>query len=233
MKLQNNKDKDKYSGNAKIERKTTAPTENKDYSIKPNDRVFVCGKTGSGKTTLVKYLLATAKRLIVIDGKDGIRDKWNLEDYKANRENKNRIINNEDFRFRLINNYEDIIEVLNLVYDTGNIDDTRPVIIYIDEIVATIPNPKKVPQIFIDLLQRGRSRKIGVWGNTQRPVNVPKVFISEAEHIFLFTLNLEDDRKAVASSVGKAAMIKPTDTYGFYYYNLNDNKLTYYKRLNI
>lgn len=200
--------KEELKNSTKIEKLKTAPTQNKDYSISPNDRVFVCGKTGSGKTTLVKYLLATAKRLIVIDGKDGIRSKWNLEDYKATRENKNLLINHDEYRFRLVNDMSDIIEVLNIVYDNGN-EDAPSTIIYIDEVTATIEPKSKTPQIFTDIWTRGRSRKIGAWSNTQRPTNVPLIFLSESEHIFEFTLNLEDDRKRVSQIIGKQALIKP------------------------
>jgi len=205
---------------------TTSPVQNKkQFSIKSNDRVFITGKTGSGKTTLAEHLLITAKRLIVIDGKDGLGDQWNLKDYTKG--DLNKIKYSEEYRIRLVNNMEDILTVLNVAYEFGNC------IIYIDEITATIPPKSNPPSIFVDIWTRGRSRNIGAWGNTQRPTAIPLVFLSEAEYFFIFRLNLEGDRKRVADIVGKKVLSPPVDKYGFFFYNLDSNELRYYKRLNI
>lgn len=215
-----------------IKRIRDAPKTSKDYAIAPNDRVFITGKTGSGKSTLVKYLLATAPRLIVIDDKDDMSEKWNLEDYRDTRENKSKISNRDDFRFRLVNNQEDILSVLSLVYSTAT-KETKSVIIYIDELTGTIPNPKMIPPIYRDIWSRGRSKNIGGWSNTQRPTEIALFFFTEVEHIFMFTLNHDDDRKRIAKVGGKQLMVKPLDKYGFYYYNGNSNEIKYYSKLNI
>jgi hypothetical protein len=128
--------------------------------ISSNERVFVSGKTQSGKTTLCKFLLHDARRLIVIDGKDGLGVDWNLTDYEKGLDER-RIKNLDDYRIRLVDNKEDIINVLNMAYIHGNC------IVYIDEITATIEPRTKAPAIFTDIWTRGASRKIGAWSNTK------------------------------------------------------------------
>lgn len=219
-----NKDRSKEKVN--IKNNEVKEIVNKSFGIKSSDRVFITGKTGSGKTTLAKYLLFTSKNLIVIDGKDGLSNvEWRLEDYT--KRDLVKIENGEPFRLRLVNNMTDIIEVLNTAYVNGNC------IIYIDEVSATIPPQTKPPTIFTDIWTRGRSRKIGGWANTQRPSTIPLVFLSEAEHFFIYRLSLENDRKRMAEIAGKQVLSTQLDTHGFWYYNLNDDTLTKYKRLAI
>lgn len=197
-------------------------------NIKSSERVFATGKTGSGKSTLTRHLLMTSEHLIVIDGKDSNDTKlhWNLEEYKRDK-HLTAIKNHEYCRIRLVDNQEDIIEVLNAVYFYGNH------IVYIDEITATIPARTKAPSIYTDIWTRGRDRNIGAWSGTQRPSQIPLEFISESEHLFVFQLTLEMDRKRIGSMVGTKVIAPPADKHGFYYYNVNDGKLYYFKRLAI
>lgn len=45
------------------------------------------------------------------------------------------------------------------------------------------------------MYSRGRSMKAGIWGATQRPVDVPKLAYSSANHLFLAYMPDESDRK--------------------------------------
>ncbi len=192
-------------------------------SISGNDRVLVVGQTGSGKTVLSMSMLYKIKRLLVVDSKDSLA-KWNLELPDSTTQDKIRFGN--DFRIRVVNDQE-AIDYLELIYKYGD------VIIYIDEVNAIIPPRKNPHQVFVDIWQRGRERGIGAWAATQRPVSIPVLFLTEAYHFFIFRLNNEEDRKRVAGYTDKKVLTKIPDQYGFYYYDVIDDKLRYTKKLPI
>lgn len=52
------------------------------------------------------------------------------------------------------------------------------------------------------LLRAGRARRTPVIGVTQRPVNVPRLFFSEAAHAAMFTLLDLDDRRRMGELLG-------------------------------
>jgi len=206
---------------------TSLVKTNNQFRIKQNDRVFLAGKTGSGKSTLARYLLMNVKRLIVIDSKNGIdNDEWFLTDYKKADLRKIRS-DDEAYRIRLVDNDTDIIEVCNVAYTTGNNN------IYIDEITALIPQQSKAPSIFLDIWTRGRSRNMGAWSGTQRPVYIPRFFLTETENFFCFRLGSLDDRKRLAEYMGKQVLTPTVDKFGFYYYNGEMDSVKYFKQLNI
>lgn len=191
--------------------------------INNNDRVAVFGQTGSGKTILSMTMLYKIKRLLVIDSKDSL-SKWDLTDWDNSSVDK--IREGETFRLRVVDD-DTAIKALELIYKYGN------AIVYIDEVNAIIPPRKNAPQVFVDIWQRGRERNIGAWAASQRPVSIPLIFLSEAQHLFIFRLNNEDDRKTAAGYSDKRVKIKVVDRYGFYYYNVISDKLQYFKKLDV
>jgi hypothetical protein len=119
------------------------------------------------------------------------------------------------------------LELAQLAYESGN------VIVYLDEINAIIRPGSNPPPAFIDIWQRGRSRNVGGWAATQRPVSIPLFFLSEAEHFFIFSLTVVEDRKRVASFAGEALLDRPVDPYGFFYYNVRRDNTIYFERLKL
>lgn len=196
-------------------------TNLKTYSISNKERVFIAGKTGSGKTTLAHLLLLPVKRLLLIDSKDGLFN-WDTEDYSSS--GLARIRNKEPIRMRVVQKEQALI-ALTEAYNSGDI------IIYLDEVTAIIPSVHKFEPIFTDIWSRGRSRNVGAWSTTQRPVSIPKLFLTESEHYFCFRLNSEDDRKIMAGYMGKGVLTPAKDPYGFYYRSIHNEKLIYYPKI--
>lgn len=200
------------------------PTQiSKLFPIKSNERVFTAGKTGSGKTTLSFLMTYQLERLIVVDSKDGLQE-WGLEEFNSS--SISRIAKADKYRIRVVDN-ESAIRCIEQAYNTGNS------FIYIDEVTALIEPRSRPDKIFYDIWQRGRSRNVGAWAVTQRPVEIPRIFISEAEHIFMFRLVLPDDRARVGEFFGNKKINNPIDKFGFYYYSVNSGKLIYNKGVKI
>lgn len=189
--------------------------------IEPHSRVLFVGKTGSGKTTAAKEFLKPVKRLLIIDSKNGL-DNWEHESDNVLTRAKFR--NGKDTRIRVTED-KAALELLQIAYDTGDCT------VYIDEINAIIPPGTRPPQVFVNIWQRGRSKKIAGWASTQRPASIPLIFLSEAEYFFIFRLNLLDDRKRVAQFGGEQVLEPVRDKYGFYYYSINNDEPIYYKRI--
>lgn len=178
-----------------------------------NQRVFFCGKTGSGKTYLAEHLTRRLHRLVVLDGK-GTLDKWRLDPW--NRESKRLLREGEAVRARVLwdINTEPVefwSEVMSECYNARNVT------VYIDEVYRVVEPQTKVPNIFNALYTQGRELGIGVWASTQRPTWIPLVCMSESEHYFMFHLNMEKDKATMAAFMGEQVEKKISDPHGFYY----------------
>lgn len=194
-------------------------------SIESFDRVFVGGQTGSGKTVLSMTLLYKIKRLFVVDNKNSLGD-WNLN--FPDKFTKDKIREGEEFRVRVTDNDEGL-DYFEYIYKTA--DKSMPsTTVYIDEVNAFITS-RSIPQPVLDIWQRGREKKIGGWASTQRPVSIPILFLTEAYHLFAFRMTNEEDRKRVAGYMTKQVREPIKDRYGFYYYNVVEDKLTYTRQL--
>jgi hypothetical protein len=186
-----------------------------DYRIRTNDRIFVTGKTGSGKTFLMQHVTKRVRRLAVLDGK-GTLGGWNLEPY--GQAGLSKLRQGEDVRLRVIYTPGEDVEtywltILEALYSVGNLT------IYIDELYVVNGGPSTRPSPIMNALYTlGRELGIGVWATTQRPSWVPLVHMSEADHFFIFRLNMPEDRQRMAEVTGVTNVLEPIrDPYGFFY----------------
>lgn len=186
------------------------------YKISPSDRLFCCGATGSGKSHLMRRLLAPVKRAIVLDPKGEIvADRWrcipasSAIERELEQGNPARVLyqpgprDSEDF-------WSSAVE---RAYETGDCT------IYVDEMYLIVPPGQRTPQPIIAAITTGRSRGIGVWCVTQRPVWVTLFAKSEATHYFCFRLMLDEDRRNVAAFMGEEILKPIRDEHGYYYYS--------------
>lgn len=204
---------------------------NSDFiKIRSDERVFIAGKTGSGKTVLARQMLARTTRLIVIDPKARL-DNWDTEDYDA--VSRDAIRRGERIRVRVLLPIEEDIqpfvdEVIKLAYSAGNI------VVYIDEVYGIIDPGDKPTKWLTALYTRGREQEVGVVAVSQRPAWVPLFMMSEADHFFSFRLNIPEDRKRMMEVTGMTEVVKPIyDIHGFYYYHNGAREAQYVERLHL
>lgn len=166
---------------------------------RPTDRALFVGQTGSGKTTLADVLLRTREYVVVVDVKGTI----NWRGYRLVRRFDNLLKIKADAAPRLIYRppYAELshTDTLNLffrwVFARGHTT------VYIDE-VAGITRGDVYPYWFGACLMRGRELGVETWMSTQRPMRVPMICMSEAEHVYAFRLKMEQDRARIESMTG-------------------------------
>jgi hypothetical protein len=190
--------------------------------IRSDERVFICAKTGAGKTTYVKrFLLAGYPRVIFWDIKKQNSD-WHHQVVCRNPDGLRSAIQ-KGFNQILYQpndiSSNDFNRVCEIIYNTGNIA------LYVDE-VAYITTGSNIEYYHKLLLIMGRSRGIGVITATQRPRHVSNFCISESEHFFIGKLQLEDDIKKISIILPKEYRNQP-QTLQKYTWIYTDTETTY------
>jgi DNA helicase HerA-like ATPase len=202
-------------------------------SVQASDRVFICGKTGSGKTTLARELTRNLSRLVVLDSKGTLSD-WNLADW--DRESQQALEQGERVRARVLQPLDlpdqaaiDAFwtDVFRQCFEAGNVT------IYVDELFAIVPPGKPAPPIMLACWTRGREFGIGAWASTQRPSWVPLATISESEHDFMFRLTLKQDRQRMSEFMTERVTREIKDPHGFYYMQSSANEPVYISSLDL
>lgn len=200
-------------------------------TIKHNERVFIAGKTGSGKTYLARRLLRPYRRLVVIDTK-GTLGGWGLEPW--DRDARRKLRRGEPIRarvlFDLVDPTEAIRDLFQDLYEIAR-DQAGSFVLYIDETYGVVDFGGKPDPGMTALYTRGRELGIGVWSATQRPFGVPLIMKSEAEHHFMFRLVLARDRDHMAEFMGEevANQVIPDD-FGFFYKRIDWDEVVYIPR---
>lgn len=182
------------------------PATIRDFLPAIGERAAFVGQTGCGKTTLAKALLEWRPFVVVHDGKGTI----NWRGYKlVRRLEQLRNLNPEKYP-RLIYrpDPEELAddELSNAFFDW--VYRRRNTTLYIDETYSAV-HGNTIPRGLLACLTRGREHRVEVWASTQRPMRIPQEFLSEAENVFAFRLQMPQDREKVeATTMIPAAAIQ-------------------------
>lgn len=184
-----------------------------------DDRGLLVGATGCGKTTLANFLLQDRNKpyVVVYDAKisDSI-SKWNEYTFcytlsSLEEEEAKKLVYRPSIYDSVDSEKQD--EFFQWVYNRKY---TR---LYIDEAYALLGGAN--PAFHLQAcLSRGRERGISTLIATQRPKRIPLITMSEAEHIYIFRLNLLEDKNRVYELTGIDIEEQNTlNNYEFFYYN--------------
>ena len=191
--------------------------------IRRSEHVFMAGGTGSGKTFLSSHYLSKYSNVIVLDTK-GMFDNW---DYMSDKELTivERLTDLENVKTPKII-YRPIFqemtqEVYNLFFSW--VYRRKNTTVLIDEVMQISPNPHILPEWLRGCLQRGRQKNVSIWALTQRPKSISPLFLSESTHIFVFRLNMEQDREKVVDVTGQYQFMQKPEKHCFWYLNLTDD----------
>lgn len=186
------------------------------FKIRADERVLFVGRTGSGKTTLADRIIRTlGYRTVVIDPKH----RWEFPGY--------RLVESYDPDPRLIrqvfrpkdDEQEDWRDAERFLEDVWNAGERT--VVYIDELTR-LSTPRRTIPILADFVRLGRQAGMGTWYASQRPKDVPSLFLSEAEHWFVFDLRYIADREKCVGFLGENVSQRVTEPYAFWYSNPNE-----------
>jgi hypothetical protein len=205
--------------------------EEKMSKIKQSEHVFICGRTGSGKTFLAETYLAGFPNVVVLDTK-GFVD-WNLAGFPPVYDSLSELVKNvkDGKAIYRPNPFEMDMEFYDKFFEW--VYERQNTIVYIDELMS-IATSSQIPFFLKAILTRGRQRNTACWSLTQRPSGIPIICMSEATHFFVFDLNIKEDRDRLKKITGNEIMdYKPSELckingknmeYPFFYYNYKMDK---------
>lgn len=193
--------------------------------IHPSERWIFLGKTGSGKTELVKYLLRQVSLkmpVVIIDPKEfwlGPNPTWAAK----------KDLGSID-RPRLVDSFNSKWHVQCLQPDPDDIEDNRlsrmcfdvlkrgNILLYFDE-TEDVATAHQVPRHIRRIWKTGRALNVGAWVSTQAPAGIPKIFKSQAEHFITLKVGQEDIDHVAALVHAAPDQVRGLKPYEWLYYN--------------
>lgn len=178
--------------------------------IRGSQRVFIVGKTRSGKSTMARYLLKevvkAGGRVFIIDPKrDWMgRPPHRVPYGKLTSEFRGSVDNPIQ-----MNHFDPSIRVA--IYEPSEWDSNMDRIIdeairygyttiYIDEIKQLVPSTVAPKKLMIAYTQ-GAAFGVGVWGGVQRPKGIPEVMKDQAEVWIVFRVKKWEDRIDISTYI--------------------------------
>jgi hypothetical protein len=202
--------------------------------ITRNESVFICGGTGSGKSILTEIYLAGQNfpYVVKIDtkgefferqaaGEPAWRGLVEGEDYEVvfklkdlQQATKPKIIYVPDYDEQ---EYEYYDAFFKWVYERQNTT------VWIDELMSIVENAHKIPKFLKAIYTRGRSRQTTCWACSQRCNEIPNIILANTQVFFVFTMNLEADRKKLVMMTDQKEFMHKPQKFYFWFYKMGNN----------
>lgn len=198
--------------------------------MKRSDRVFIVGATGTGKTLLGRRLFeAHNPPRLVIDPKDDVDATGGV--FRDGRvavtfHDPGRLPDAEVARF--VPRDPGDLEAYDRLYTA--IFERRDVVVWLDEAGDAAPSSGAPPGLR-RVVKQGRSRGIGHIATHQRPVEVDRALLGNAEHIVIFDVRHPADVGTLAGAIGippaeLAGIIQTMPPHGFAWYSPASRQVT-------
>lgn len=203
--------------------------------IRPNDRIFICGMTGTGKSILAHLLYRQVPvhlpvddddpqprfTRIIIDVTDSIIDD-SLTFYDPLE-----IPFDQADSLRFVPDVDLMEDQCNSLYQTAMA--VGSCWIWMDEVNEVSSAHKTIPGLRKALLQ-GRKFLVGQALVTPRPVDISKSVLTQSEHQFIFQLIDEGDRRRIAANVGLVLdefdqLMSGLEDHGYLWYSVRDRTI--------
>lgn len=171
--------------------------------IRLEDRIFLAGQTGKGKTTLARWIVEQLQpiRVIVFDPKDEL--DFGVPKLRSPAElamgMHQPIVHYVPSGFER----DELEEACQIVWETPG-----PWIWWVDEL-SEVSNPNYCPQGLRLAVTQGRQKRKMVMGLCQRSAETHPVFRSQAEHVIVFVpspIELDLKELAKATNIEAAAL---------------------------
>jgi hypothetical protein len=201
--------------------------------IDPTERWLFLGKTGAGKTELVKSLLREVSKLYpvaVIDpnelwlgkGKGRKKNEW-AGRKEVGSIDKPHLVETFNPKWRVQCFQPDEDEPEKLEKFCNEIMRKEDMFVYFDE-TEGIATATHVPKFIRVLWKRGRAHHIGAWAATQVPKGIPRIFKSQAEHFVVMKVGIEDADFASEIAHVNEKLVAELRRYEYIYYNHDMDK---------
>ncbi len=189
-------------------------------TLRKGERWFIVGKTGSGKSVFARYILRQWMRshwpILIIDPKHGY-DQFAEEPEAATLERPWRgwdetapvCIYQPTMPAR---HDPDLDALLFMVLEHGNI------VVEIEDTYGMM-NAQSAPEGYMALITQGRAKGVSVLTLSQRPIGVPDVAMSQADHIVIFRQLGPANIKRMADFTQDQSTTYPLRRYEFRYWN--------------
>lgn len=186
---------------------------------KRDERGFLVGKTGSGKTTLAIQFLPLYRFVLAIDPKCTLGGKKGLEGFQLIRKPSALPGCKEPYiQLRPDPEYQNPDD-WDIVYRWAF--DRKNTFVYTDEAYLTLDGNRPTDGMRA-CVTSGRERGIGMLHCSQRPRGIPRFLYSESERFYAFQLGGLEDRKTMGEYMhfpsGSGVVEQPAKDHCFWYY---------------